>query len=150
MPADTSIAVSDEVWNALMRRKQRGDTFDDVLRRELGMDESDNGDNTSPEPKSKQPIGGEINELLEQWEPKSETNADRAREETKRAVSWLRQQNEPKSRREISDACAHESELGERSWWERAVQPGLRYLANNGHVKYRPGYHDYEVVETEP
>ena len=33
----TNIAVSEEVWTELNHRKQPGDSFDDVLRRELGL-----------------------------------------------------------------------------------------------------------------
>lgn len=34
----TSVKVSETVWQELHRRKQLGDTMDDVLRRELGLD----------------------------------------------------------------------------------------------------------------
>ena len=33
----TNIAVSEEVWTELNQRKKPGDSFDDVLRRELGL-----------------------------------------------------------------------------------------------------------------
>jgi len=33
----TNIAVSEKVWTELNRRKKPGDSFDDVLRRELGL-----------------------------------------------------------------------------------------------------------------
>jgi len=36
----TNIAVSEEVWTELNQRKKPGDSFDDVLRRELGLAES--------------------------------------------------------------------------------------------------------------
>lgn len=36
--SDTSIPVTDPVWSELNARKERGETFDDVLRRELGME----------------------------------------------------------------------------------------------------------------
>lgn len=32
---DTHIRVSNEMWEELNRRKQQGDSFDDVLKREL-------------------------------------------------------------------------------------------------------------------
>jgi len=37
----TNIPVSDEVWRELNSRKNPGDSFDDVLRRELGMLDED-------------------------------------------------------------------------------------------------------------
>lgn len=33
----TNIAISEEVWTELNQRKKPGDSFDDVLRRELGL-----------------------------------------------------------------------------------------------------------------
>jgi predicted CopG family antitoxin len=33
VPQDINIRVSEEVWQELNRRKQPGDSFDDVLRR---------------------------------------------------------------------------------------------------------------------
>lgn len=38
---DTNIAVSDAVWTYLHRRKGRNESFDDVLREELGIDADD-------------------------------------------------------------------------------------------------------------
>lgn len=37
----TNIPVSDEVWRELNSRKNPGDSFDDVLRRELGLVDED-------------------------------------------------------------------------------------------------------------
>jgi predicted CopG family antitoxin len=37
----TNIPVSDEVWRELNSRKNPGDSFDDVLRRELGLMDED-------------------------------------------------------------------------------------------------------------
>jgi len=37
MGSDTNIPVSDAVWSELHRRKERGQSFDDVLREELEM-----------------------------------------------------------------------------------------------------------------
>jgi predicted CopG family antitoxin len=38
MAVDTTIGTSDAVWEELNRRKQPGDTFDDVLRDVLDLD----------------------------------------------------------------------------------------------------------------
>lgn len=138
MPADTTIPVSDEVWERLMRMKQRGDSFDDVLRRELGLDDEpaeqiDNGVSTDG-----------VDALLANWTPDTDANARRARDQTQQAVAWLREQDGPRTRSEIV-AAVNDSGVSDRSWWERAVQPGLRWLAEQGVVEYRSGYHDYAV-----
>lgn len=46
----TNIAVSDTVWSYLNSRKGPGDSFDDVLRRELGIDQPDDRDDRDDPP----------------------------------------------------------------------------------------------------
>ena len=87
----------------------------------------------------------DVEALLAEWTPGTQANDDRARRETVRAYRWLSEQSEPQKRSEIVAACAGDSELGERSWWERAVQPGLRHLAEKDFVEYRSGHHDYSA-----
>ena len=41
MASDMNIPASEAVWSELNRRKRPGDTFDDVLRDMLGMEEVD-------------------------------------------------------------------------------------------------------------
>lgn len=36
----TTITVDEDVWEYLHRKKKRGDSFNDVVRRELGLDET--------------------------------------------------------------------------------------------------------------
>lgn len=85
-----------------------------------------------------------IDELLAGWEPDTEADARRAREETRRAVEWLRDAGGRRTRSEFVDELAGDSPLESRSWWERAVQPGLRHFADHSLVEYRPGHHDYQ------
>jgi len=40
----TTIWVSDDTWSKLNARKNRGDSFDDVIRRELGLDDEETED----------------------------------------------------------------------------------------------------------
>ena len=134
MPADTTIPVSDEVWERLMRMKQRGDTFDDVLRRELGLDAPDADTDTT------------LDAAIEQWQPPGEVDPAHARAALRDAVAWLAQHEGRATRSEIVAGARGESPLGARSWWERAVQPGLRDLDA---VAYRPGYHDYRLEKEE-
>jgi len=43
----TNIPVSDEVWSYLDRRKGRGETFDDIIRKELNLTEQDEAAHTT-------------------------------------------------------------------------------------------------------
>lgn len=104
------------------------------------------GRNTAPATQVSPP--SDIEAVLETWQPDTEADAMRARGESIRAFEWLAEQDEPKKRAEIVDAV-NNTELSNRSWWERHVQPGLRRLAKAGAVEYRSGHHDYSVVEKE-
>ena len=132
-----TIKVDEEVWRHLTLQKSPGDSFNDVLRRELGLDDDteqiDSGARTE-----------DVDALLADWTPDTDANARRARDQTAQAVAWLRAQDGPRTRCEIV-AAVNDSDLSDRGWWERAVQPGLRWLAEQGVVEYRSGYHDYAV-----
>jgi len=115
MPADTTVPVSDEVWRELMLRKSRGDTFDDVLRRELGLD----ADDPSPD-----------DDAIAAWTPPDdlEVDAENARDALRAAVAWLRQQDGAHRKAEIVAAAYRDGPLSERIWWDRAARPGLQAL----------------------
>ena len=117
MPADTTVPVSDAVWRELMLRKNRGDTFDDVLRRELGLD-----DGREPEPPDDDAIAA--------WSPPAdvEVDDDNARDALRQAVDWLREQDGAHRKAEIVDGAYADGPLSERIWWARAVRPGLQAL----------------------
>ena len=118
MPADTSIPVSDAVWQELRLRKRRGDTFDDVLRRELGLDD----DEPTPEPPDDDAIAA--------WSPPAdvEVDDDNARDALRQAVAWLREQDGARRKAEIVAGAYADGPLSERIWWARAVRPGLQAL----------------------
>ena len=117
MPADTTVPVSDEVWRELMLRKTRGDTFDDVLRRELGLD-ADRDDPT------------DIDDAIAAWTPPDEleVNAENARDALRAAVAWLRAHEGAHRKGEIVAGAYADGPLSERIWWTRAVRPGLQAL----------------------
>ena len=118
MPADTTVPVSDEVWRELMLRKTRGDTFDDVLRRELGLDD----DEPEPEPA--------VDDGIAAWRPPAdvEVDHDNARAALRQAVAWLREQDGAHRKAEIVAGAYADGPLSERIWWSRAVRPGLQAL----------------------
>jgi hypothetical protein len=107
------------------------------------------GGNTRREAPDPDPLG----DALLGWAPDTEAEAKSARGQTRRAAEYLQDHAPERFKRgELQDALAGESSYGRRHWWERAVQPGLQHLAEQGVVEYRGGYHDYrwagEATET--
>lgn len=139
-----TIEADEEVWRFLQVRKNPGESNNDVLRRELGFDDGDEPE-PEPEPEPTRDDASDLDELLYDWQPDTEVDIKRARTELTRVYEWLSEQRDPMTKSEIIDACAGESEWSERSWWERAVRPGLRELVDHDLVEYRAGYHDYAV-----
>ena len=89
----------------------------------------------------------DVDNVLRGWGADTETDAKTARAQTRRAVEFLRDRAPERfTKSEFQTALADESALGKRSWWERAVQPGLRQLVDAGLVEYRAGNHDYRWV----
>jgi len=86
-------------------------------------------------------------ELLSDWEPDSQASPEFARQETARAVEWLRYQDHRSKKSDFIEALEFDESVDH--WWGRAVQPGLRELAEHGFVEYRSAYNDYKVVELE-
>ena len=125
MPADTTVPVSDEVWRELMLRKTRGDTFDDVLRRELGLDtdrdERDDAERDDP---------SADDDAIAAWTPPDEleVNTENARDALRAAVAWLRETEGAHRKGEIVAGAYRDGPLSERIWWTRAVRPGLLAL----------------------
>ena len=135
MPADTTVPVSDEVWEALMRRKNRGDTFDDVLRRELGLD--DDAD-TLPDA---------LAAAIDAWQPDGDVATQTARTALRDAVTWLRAHEGPAKKAAIV-AGAKPADVSAQQWWARAARPGLAALAEQGLVK-RPTTKTYAIGREE-
>ena len=78
----------------------------------------------------------EIGDALDGWEPDAEADARMARSQTRRAAEHLRSVGEYRRAGDLKDALAEDSTLGARTWWERAVRPGLNHLADAGLVEY--------------
>ena len=131
MPADTTVPVSDAVWRELMLRKNRGDTFDDVLRRELGLDDEREVDpDPAPEPTPATEPPADIDAAIAAWHPPDdvEVNTENARDALRQAVAWLREQDGAHRKAEIVAGAYADGPLSERIWWARAVRPGLQAL----------------------
>ena len=130
--ADTSIRVSEELADELYRRKGRSTSYEDFIWQLL------DGDQPAATIEAD-------SELLADWEPQTDANAERARAETQRVLDWLRETGGRHSRREIVDGVGPEE--GDDYWWRAVVRPGLSELADRGVVEYRAGHHDYKAVE---
>jgi len=86
-----------------------------------------------------------LDDALTGWDPDTKADAKTARAQTRRAAAYLREHAPERFKRgELQAALAEESSLGARFWWERAVHPGLRHLADQGLIEYRAGHHDYQ------
>ena len=122
---------------------------------ETTLDErAESGRESDPTPAPTEPPGeagercvesdADLDGALAEWEPDTEADAKTARAQTRRTAEYLREHAPERfTRSDLVDALADGSALGERSWWERAVRPGLRRLAEAGLVEYRAGHHDY-------
>jgi hypothetical protein len=77
-----------------------------------------------------------IGDALDGWEPDTQANPRTARAQTRRVAEHLRSVGEYRRKSELVDALAGDSTLGRRTWWERAVRPGLGRLAERGLVEY--------------
>lgn len=93
--------------------------------------------------------GDPIGEVLEGWEPDTQTPAETARAQTRRVATYLRERGGRHTKSDLVDALADDSTLSDRVWWERAVRPGLQKLDGEGLVEYRPGHHDYQYIGEE-
>jgi hypothetical protein len=77
-----------------------------------------------------------IGDALDGWEPDTQANPRTARAQSRRVAEHLRSVGEYRRKSELVDALAGDSTLGRRTWWERAVRPGLGRLAERGLVEY--------------
>lgn len=96
------------------------------------------------DPRDTESVDSRIEAALEGWEPDTEARADTARQEAARAAEWLRESGERQTRSEFMDALAGDVSMSDRSWWERAAQPGLQRLDEEGLVEYDSGHHYYQ------
>lgn len=122
-----TIQVDDDVWRYLTSQKDPGDSHNDVLRRELGLDESADQDRSSDEQRV---VPDELPQTVDDEQAADAIDA---------AVARLRESSATKSElvQEImpehdcgydASAAVAKIEAGERyrgAWWRRVVKPGL-------------------------
>jgi len=103
----TNIPVSDEVWKQLNIRKEPGESFDDVLRRELGLD------TTSDLPR-------EVDTYLAQLDV-----SDSERDAVEAMWRYVRDES-PVSPQDIRDEVHPGNETGkDTEWWWKKLSPFL-------------------------
>jgi negative regulator of replication initiation len=140
----TTVEVSEEVWRYLNSLKGPGDSFDDVLRRELDI--GDSGDPSfGAEPRGergREPMqnAAEPKIVLPEELPHSIDQSE-AREVIGRVLELV-DDGGPLQRTEIVDRLDDSHSLGydmdnpRGAWWRRIVRPGLeanRASYTNGH-----------------
>jgi len=113
--SDTNIAVTDEVWIELNSRKQPGDTFDDVLRRELGLENK--GRKRKPRRES---IDLDISAIESgEYEP--------YQEQVEVAVEIVRQADGHVKKGDILEMIPEpDTDIKKDSLYQRYIQPALR------------------------
>lgn len=138
----TTVRVSEPVADELAERKGRGDSYDDVLRRLLGMDTDD----------SEEPADDPLAAALESCSP----GRDREERAERRALGrevleWLRERDDHVSRSDFEEALYPDLAVdpdaqSADAWWRRLARPALQAAADAGLVEYREGHHDYRWV----
>lgn len=131
----TTIQISGRLWTELNQRKQPGDTFEDVIRRGLNLDEDTDESETTTKVEP-----NEIARTDETTTVAIDTDAlpgridpDDAREVVAAALNVIDAQNGAKFS-DIADELLPEHDLGygdgarnrDGAWWKRVVQPSMK------------------------
>ncbi|MGQ3331184.1 hypothetical protein [Halorubrum sp. FL23] len=78
-----------------------------------------------------------LDDALARWEPATGIDPAVTRAQTRRAAEYLATTGDRLGRTGLVDALADGTTLDTASWWGRAVDPGLRRLAEVEIVEYR-------------
>ena len=132
-----TIEADEEVWRHLQVRKNPGDSMNDVLRRELGLD--------AAEPRDADTLPDALAAAIDAYEPSGDVATQTARTALRDAVTWLRDHDGPAKKAAIV-AGAKPVDVSEQQWWARAARPGLAALAEQGLVE-RPTTKTYAIEE---
>ena len=126
----TTITVSEDVWTYLHRKKRPGDSFDDVLRRELLHDRADQLDDSR----------ADVDIYSDLDFPRGVVRDD-AIEAIEAAAQYLKVERQATMREIVTEISAEhplkygpqEVDEGERyrgAWWRRVVKKGLEAHPN--------------------
>jgi len=149
-----TIDVSEDVWRQLILKKNPGDSFDDVLRRELGTGRQE-AEPSEPEPPN------ETDAYADLSFPQG-VDRDEALAAIEAAVAYVREEHKA-TKQEIVRAVMPDHELkydyasvaakldaGDRyrgAWWRKVVKRGLE--ATPEIAKPKPGHSEWRWVGEE-
>jgi hypothetical protein len=145
-----TVEVDEEVWRYLMSRKRPGDSHNDVLRRELGLDGSPDAERSQRAADSRD--AGAVSRAraaLRDWEP-ADVDSQKARRAVCEVVGWLAEQDSPQQRAAVLAWAEGRSIEGyaPSTLWDKVAQPGLRELVDAGVVAHQRNV-GYAIVEKE-
>jgi len=145
-----TVEVDEQVWRYLMRQKRPGDSHNDVLRRELGLDDSPDAEQSERADTSRE--SGAVSharDALATWDP-ADVDAAKARRAVAAVVAWLAAQDGPQQRGDVlawADGRDVEG-YAASTLWDKVAQPGLRELVAAGVVRHQRNV-GYAIVEKE-
>jgi hypothetical protein len=90
-----------------------------------------------------------LDAALARWDPSTGIDPAMTRAQTRRAAEYLAATGDRLGRTDLADALADGSTLDTATWWGRAVDPGLRYLADAQLVEYHAVSDTYRWVGEE-
>ncbi|WP_267665612.1 hypothetical protein [Halorubrum yunnanense] len=99
--------------------------------------------------KDKLEIPTALDVALARWDPSTGIDPAVTRAQTRRAAEYLAATGDQLGQTELVDALADGSTLNTATWWGRAVDPGLRYLADAQLVEYHAVSDTYRWVGEE-
>jgi hypothetical protein len=83
------------------------------------------------------PPAAALDDALARWDPATGLDPEVTRAQTRRAAEYLAATGDRLGRLDLIAALADGSTLDRANWWGRAVDPGLRRLADADLVEYR-------------
>ena len=144
-----TVEVDEEVWTYLMRQKRPGDSHNDVLRRELGLDDSPDAEHDErADSAGESPAVSHARDALAEWDP-ADVDSAKARRAVVAVVAWLAQQDAPQQRGDVlAWADGGVEGYAATTLWDKVAQPGLRELVEAGVVAHQRNV-GYAIVEKE-
>jgi len=145
-----TVEVDEQVWTYLMSRKRPGDSHNDVLRRELGLDDSAPPEQSErAETRRESGAVSHARDALATWDP-ADVDSQKARRAVAEVVGWLSEQDSPQQRADVLAWAEGRDVEGyaATTLWDKVAQPGLRELVDAGVVRHRRNV-GYAIVEKE-
>jgi hypothetical protein len=134
---DTSIRVSDALADELYARKERGESYEDVLWRLLeqaeGGEVSRPDDNTPDDTEPAQSVSEAIADALEAWPAPTKEKREQKREAAQAALEYLAQTGEAQAKhfkQHIEPEHPIEGQSAS-TWWAESVRAGLDHVRDN-------------------